>query len=236
MNVAILQNFIVTKFERLEDLKETLPDFAQHFKENNFYINYNTEINFNEVYSIYKSEVKKGNLSFYNNLTKDWGKITQSMLTDIDEDYVLIIPEDFKIVTKDNFYFKNLFNEFVKYECDYMLMHRVEDVKNYGTNPQYLPLYNSKEYLHLVTSLDYPGSCLSSVALYKKDFLNEFLTIYNNSSKSNRFSLALPNCYEWFSHGRGVLYSLVGDRKFAIPKKAVVQHYEPFGLKQRKVM
>lgn len=236
MNVAILQNFIVTKPERLETLGETFPSFAQYFKDNNFYINYNTDINFNEVYSIYKNEISFQNLNFYNNLTKDWGKIVQSMLLDISEDYVLIIPEDFRVVTRDKSYFKNLFREFTKYECDYMLMHRIEDVKNYGTNPQYLSLYNSKEYLHTVSSLKYPGSCLSSVALYKKNFLNEFLTIYNTSQKSNRFSLALPNCYEWFSHGKGVLYSLIGNRKFAIPKKAVVQHYEPFGLKQRKVM
>lgn len=236
MNVAILQNFIVTKSERLETLRETFPLFAQYFKDNNFYINYNTDINFNEVYSIYKNEIPLQNLNFYNNLTKDWGKIVQSMLLDISEDYVLIIPEDFRVVTKDKFYFKNLFREFIEYECDYMLMHRIEDVKNYGTNPQYLSLYNSKKYLHTVSSLKYPGSCLSSVALYKKNFLNEFLTIYNTSPKSNRFSLALPNCYEWFSYGKGVLHSLVGNRKFAIPKKAVVQHYEPFGLKQRKVM
>ena len=236
MSVAILQNFIVTKPERLETLQETFPSFFQYFKSNNFYINYNTDINFNEVYSIYKNEVPNQNLNFYNNLTKDWGKIVQSMLMDIHEKYILIVPEDFRVVTKDNSYFKNLFSEFVEYGCDYMLMHRIEDVKNYGTNPQYLPSYDSKKYLHVVNSLKYPGSCLSSVALYKKDFLNEFLTIYNTRNKSNRFSLALPNCYEWFSHGNGVLYSLVGDRKFAIPKKAVVQHYEPFGLKQRKTI
>ncbi len=234
MGNIVLQNFIVTKPERLETLKETFPPFSKYFKGNNFYVNYNTNINFDEVYSIYQNNIAEENLNFYNNLTKDWGKIVQSMLSDIDENYVFIIPEDFKIVTEDSSHFNNLLNEFIEYECDYMLMHRIEDVKNYGSNPKYLSLYDSKEYLHIVNSSKYPGSCLSSVAMYKKEFLNEFLTMYNTSIKSGIFPLALPNCYEWFSHGSKVLYSLVGDRKFAIPKKAVVQHYEPKGLKQRK--
>lgn len=233
MSVAILQNFIVTKPERLEALNETFPIFGKYFIDYNFYINYNTIINFDNVYNLYKKIIPNKNLNFYNDLTKDWGKIVQSMLFDIKEDFVLIIPEDFKIVTKDNLYFKKLFSEFIKYDCDYMLMHRIEEVKCYGTNPKFLPLYNSKKYLHTVNSFKYPGSCLSSVAMYRKSFLNEFLTIYNSSTKSTRFPLALPNCYEWFSHGKGKLYSLIGDKKFAIPKKAVVQHYEPFNLKQR---
>ena len=65
MSVAILQNFIVTKPERLEILEETFPSFAQYFKNNNFYINYNTEINFNKVYSIYENEIPNQNLNFY---------------------------------------------------------------------------------------------------------------------------------------------------------------------------
>ena len=229
MSIAILQNFIVTKQERLDTLKETLPDIANYFGDLNFYINYNSVDNFDEVHSLYKENIN--NLTFYNDLTEDWGRITQSMLSDIEEDYVFIFPEDYKLYTTDTDYFTKLVKELIKYNCDHMIMHRIEDVKCYGINEQYYNLYDTKEYLHLCDSSKYPTSCLSSVAVYKKTFLNEFLTFYNNEVVADRFPLATPNCYEWFSHGN--VYGLTGDRLFAIPKRAVVQHYEPSLIKER---
>ena len=228
MSLAILQNFIVTKQERLDTLAQTLPDIAEHFTKHNFYINFNSATNFTKVHNLYKNNIK--NLSFYNDLTRDYGLIVQSMLSEISEDYVFIVPEDFRLVDNSN-YFSKLFDEFVHYDCDFMLMHRIEEVKCYGTNAKYLPLYDTKDTLHLVSSNTYPGSCLSSVAIYKKSFLNEFLSMYNSATKSTRFPLALPNCYEWFSHEN--IYPLVGERLFAIPQRAVVQHYEPYDIKER---
>ena len=112
-----------------------------------------------------------------------------------------------------------------------MLMHRIETIKGYGINEEYFHLYDTKENLHLVNSNNYPGSSLSSVAIYKKDFLNEFLTLYNSSSKSDRFPLAIQNCYEWFSYNN--VFNLVGNRSFAIPKRAVIKHHEPHEIKER---
>ncbi len=228
MNLAILQNFIVTKQERYKVLEEILPPLSKFFSNSNFYINFNSEVNLEKVHSLYKKHVN--NLTFYNNLTLDYGLIVQSMLNEIEEDYVFIIPEDFRLVNDSN-YLVELFDEFVNYNCDFMLMHRIEEVKCYGTNPKYFSLYDTKDTLHLVKSSKYPGSCLSSVAIYKKTFLNEFLTLYNTSDKSERFPLATPNCYEWFSHER--IYKLVGERNFAVPKRAVIEHYEPFDTKER---
>mgnify|MGYP001158769520 FL=1 len=229
--ISILQNFIVTKEERLNTLKETLPPIANYFSDIKFYVNYNSKFNFEEVYSLYKNNIN--DLNFYNDLTMDWGKVVQSMLLEIETDYVFVLPEDFILFNKDTDYFNNLVEEFINYNCTHMIMHRVEDVKCYGTNQDYYHLYDSKEYLHLVESDVYPTSCLSSVAIYKKDFLNDFLNVYNNQVKSERFSLATPNCYEWFSHDR--LSNLVENQMFAVPKKAVVQHYEPYKIKERKV-
>ena len=61
-------------------------------------------------------------------------------------------------------------SEFVKNNCGFMLMHRIDSIKSYGTNEKYFHLYDTKKTLHLVNSKDYPGSCLSSVAIYKKEF------------------------------------------------------------------
>ena len=86
--ITMLQNFIVTKQERLDTLKETLPDVARFF-DIDFHVNYNSKINFDEVLSLYQDNVES--LTFYNDLSDDWGKITQSMLSEIKTKYVFII-------------------------------------------------------------------------------------------------------------------------------------------------
>ena len=85
--ISMLQNFIVTKQERLDTLRETLPEVAKFF-DIDFHVNYNSKVNFNEVLSLYEDNVNS--LTFYNDLSDDWGKITQSMLSEIDTKYVFL--------------------------------------------------------------------------------------------------------------------------------------------------
>ena len=103
--ISLLQNFVVTKQDRLNTLKETLPDIAKYFNDINFYVNYNSKINFKEVYSLYEDNVS--DLTFYNDLTKDWGKIVQSMISEIDSKYIFIMPEDYILYNNDESYFNN---------------------------------------------------------------------------------------------------------------------------------
>ena len=67
--ISLLQNFVVTKQDRLNTLKETLPDIAKYFNDINFYVNYNSKINFKEVYSLYKEFIipytKKVQVMYY---------------------------------------------------------------------------------------------------------------------------------------------------------------------------
>ena len=133
--ISLLQNFVVTKQDRLNTLKETLPDIAKYFNDINFYVNYNSKINFKEVYSLYEDNVS--DLIFYNDLTKDWGKIVQSMISEIESKYIFIMPEDYILYNNDKSYFNNLIEELNKYDCDHMIMHRIEYVKNYGTDEKY---------------------------------------------------------------------------------------------------
>jgi len=232
--ISMLQNFVVTKQNRLDTLKETLPDIGKFF-DIDFHVNYNSDVNFQEVYSLYKENVS--NLIFYNELLGDWGKIVQSMLSEIKTKYVFIMPEDYILYRDDKEYFNSLIEELNEYDCDHMIMHRVEHTKNYGTDEKYFHLYEEKENLFLCNSDLYPTECLSSVAIYKKEFLEEFLDYYNRQPKDNRFSLATPNCYEWFSGGKVSKFSRLNrdtNRLYAMPKKAVVLHYEPHNIKERK--
>ena len=233
--ISMLQNFIVTKQERLDTLRETLPEVAKFF-DIDFHVNYKSKVNFNEVLSLYEDNVNS--LTFYNDLSDDWGKITQSMLSEIDTKYVFIMPEDYILHRDDKNYFNSLIEELDKYDCEHMIMHRIEYFKKYGTDEKYFHLYDEKDYLFLCNSDKYPTSCLSSVAIYRKDFLEEFLEFYNSQEKETRFSLATPNCYEWFSYNRVSELSKIGgvsNRLFAVPKKSIVRHYEPNDIKERKV-
>jgi len=126
----------------------------------------------------------------------------------------------------DKDYFDGLLKEIVKYDCKFVAMHRIEDVKCYGTNKKYFHLYDTKEYIHLVNGDKYPGTCLSSVAIYNKEFLMNYLSYYNMTKKSDRFSLATPNCYEWFSSDS--INNMFPNERLGIPKRAVIQHYEPY--------
>jgi len=223
--ITILQNFVIGKQERLDTLaNEILPDVADFFSEYDFCINYNSTKNLEIVQSLYEKHVDK--LSFYNDLTMDWGKIVQSMLYEVETDYVFMFMEDFKLCNFDKDYFDGLIKEIVKYDCKFVAMHRIEDVKCYGTNKKYFHLYDTKEYIHLVSGDKYPGTSLSSVAIYNKDFLMNYLSYYNTTKKSDRFPLATPNCYEWFSSDS--INNMFPNERLGIPKRAVIEHYEPY--------
>ena len=233
--ITMLQNFVVTKKERLDTLRETLPDIAKYF-DIDFHVNYNSNVNFKEVHSLYKDNID--NLTFYNDLSDDWGKIVQSMISEIKTKYIFIMPEDYILHYDNKEYFNSLIEELDKYDCDHMIIHRIEYFKKYGTDKKYFHLYDEKDSLFLCNSDKYPTSCMSSVAIYKKDFLEEFLQHYNTQTKGTRFPLATPNCYEWFSFNRVSELARVGgveNRTFAVPKKSIVRHYEPNDIKERKV-
>ena len=88
-----------------------------------------------------------------------------------------IFPEDFKLCNFDKKYFNGLMSEIIEYDCKFVLMHRIEEVKYYGTNKKFFHLYDTKEYIHLTKGSECPASCLSSVAIYNKDFLNKLFVI-----------------------------------------------------------
>ena len=53
--ISIVQNFICTKEERLQVLREYLPMIGDVFGECEFYVNYNSTINLDEIYSVCNS-------------------------------------------------------------------------------------------------------------------------------------------------------------------------------------
>ena len=76
--VSIIQNFICTVEERKNVVLDNLPKLGKVFKDTPFYVNFNDTVNLDVIHKSYKKHIK--NLSFYNNLEKDWALITLSLV------------------------------------------------------------------------------------------------------------------------------------------------------------
>ena len=74
--ISIIQNFICTKDARLEIINNNISSLGDVFGEFEFFVNYGTNINLDKIHSLYKHHIPK--LNFFNNLEKDWAKVTFS--------------------------------------------------------------------------------------------------------------------------------------------------------------
>ena len=81
-----------------------------------FFVNFNDEVNLDEVHSLYKKYIPK--LNFYNNLEKDWAATMLSLLNEVTTPYSVNINEDQQfLLTKDEW--QNVVDEaLVKHEVD----------------------------------------------------------------------------------------------------------------------
>ena len=126
--ISIVQNFICTKSERLQVLADSVKSVSQALPNSNFYVNYNTKHNLDEVLAIYTQYVAPEKLNFYNDLSESWAHITLSLLNEVTTPYTLAICEDQVVMsTKDKF--DRCMNEFITNELDWMLLCKI---------PQYL--------------------------------------------------------------------------------------------------
>ena len=68
--LSVIQNFICTKPERLDMIKENLPKFAKAINPYPVIVNYDTDIYAKEIYDLYNKYIDNlmVNYLFYNNL------------------------------------------------------------------------------------------------------------------------------------------------------------------------
>ena len=116
--ISIVQNFICTKKSRLDVIKRNTKKLGNVFPNTSFYINYNSD---NENYKVIKESYKKNieNISFYNDLTKDWALVTLALVKEVKTPYVMYICEDME-VNCSNDYMESTMNEFTAENLDYM--------------------------------------------------------------------------------------------------------------------
>ena len=231
--VSIVQNFICTKSERLEILKNNITKLGKVFKDFEFFVNYGSLINLDEVYKLYKDNVP--NLNFYNNLEEDWAAVTLSMATQISTPYTMFLCEDMVVNTNDNKIHKCI-NEYIDNNYDYLLFTKLhkylqqEYINGYtpynsNTSPGYKKLKNGYFYL----GQHAPHKRLSTDAVYRTDWYKERLQEFIEKRHLCNHDipvkiLSKPNYYEgYYDFGNGM--ARFKDLKCYIPDEVILLEY-----------
>ena len=236
--ISIVQNFICTKPERLEILKEQLPIIGDVFGDAEFFVNYNTTKNLDEIHSLYKQHIPK--LNFYNDLSEEWAPVTLALAKQITTPYTIFLCEDTQIhVSKHDVYTR--INEFIELDYDYLLLTKLEKYLrpeyvngytpyNHTTSPGYQKLKYGYSYL----GKHAPHKRLSTDAVYKskwyQDRLEEF--ILNIDQCTHHIPIRdkrKPNCYEgYYDFDNGM--ARFAELKCYIPDQVIISEFD--GVKQ----
>ena len=238
--ISIVQNFICTKEERLKVLETNIPKIGELFKDAQFYVNYNTEINFTQVYDLYSKHIT--NLNFYNDLSDEWAPTTLSLVNKVDTKYTIFICEDAQIHSS---YEKihNCINEFIELDYDYFLLTKLdkylkdEYINGYTPwNSNQSPGYKKLKYGYSYMGMYAPHKRVSTDAIYKtewfKDRLSEF--IVNGDTCTHDIPIRdkrKPNFYEgYYDFNNGM--QRFGDMMCYIPDEVIMTEFE--GVKQNR--
>ena len=220
--VSIVQNFICTKSERLEILKNNITKLGKVFKDFEFFVNYGSLINLDEVYKLYKDNVP--NLNFYNNLEEDWAAVTLSMATQISTPY-----------TMDNKIHKCI-NEYIDNNYDYLLFTKLhkylqqEYINGYTPyNSNISPGYKKLKDGYFYLGQHAPHKRLSTDAVYKTDWYKERLQEFIEKRHLCNHDIPIkilskPNYYEgYYDFDNGM--ARFKDLKCYIPDEVILLEY-----------
>lgn len=231
--ISIVQNFICTKDARLEIIENNISSLGDVFGEFEFFINYGTDINLDRVHSLYKQYIPK--LNFFNNLEKDWAKVTLALANEINTPYTIFLCEDMVVNTSKNKIYKCI-NEYIDNNYDYLLLTKLhkylqqEYINGYtpynsNTSPGYKKLKNGYFYL----GQHAPHKRLSTDAVYRTDWYKERLQEFIEKRHLCNHdipikNLSKPNYYEgYYDFNNGM--ARFQDLKCYIPDEVILLEY-----------
>lgn len=234
--ISIVQNFICTKFERLEVIERNLPLLGNVFKDFQFFVNYNSKINLDRIYTSYSKYIP--NLNFYNDLSEEWAPTILSLSNEAKTPYIMHLCEDM-IVNSNYEKIHNCIGEYIKNDFDYFLLTKVEkyldekfitgNYTHHFTNKPGVP-YKKLNHGYFYLGKDAPQNRLSTDAIYKsnwyKERIEEFILnvdkCINNMNIKNKKT---PNCYEeYYSWSNGIV-SRFGELKCYIPDEVIILEF-----------
>lgn len=243
--VSVVQNFICDLPARLEVIERNTPLVGDVWGDYEFFVNFNSTKNNDEVHNIYKKYIP--NLNYYNNLEKDWAGIMLAMVNEIKTPYTIYLNEDMEFnMSKEDW--ENIMNEcFVENDIDYILLNKIEKYNKGAFVDGYFPdhinnhaqafwgqypapkygegnhvwFYDGKFARHKRVSVD---------AVYKtewlKDRLEEFLIKGDSCTHDIPFRKKhICHFYEgYYDFWNGMVR--FADMKCAIPKNDIIIHFE----------
>lgn len=205
--ISIVQNFICTQPSRLEVIERNALKLGKVFSETDFFVNYNSEINFDSVKSYYLDNIPKMNL--YNDLTKDWAIVTLALMKEVKTPYVMYICEDMEInCSKDEMW--NSLNEFTDNDYDLCFLSKIrkylheEYINGYTPyNDIPSPGYKSLNHGYFYLGKHAPHKRVPVDAIFKTEWLikrlEEFLINGENCTHDIPFRKKhLPNFWEGY--------------------------------------
>lgn len=241
---SLVQNFICNLPARLEVIRNNTPKVADVWGDYDFFVNFNSTVNFEEVYSIYKENIPK--LNFYNNLEKDWAGIVLSMVNEIKTPYTIFLNEDMEFnMSKQEW--EDIVEEcFVENDIDYILLNKID---KYNREPYVsgrfpndrnvtmqlwdrypAPKYEEGNHVYFYESKYARHKRVSIDAVYKtgwfKERLEEFLIKGDSCTHHIPYRHKhIPHFYEGYYDFYNGMHRF-GNMKCAIPKKDIILHYE----------
>ena len=97
--ITIVQNFVCNHEERLQVIRRNTKKLGDVFSDYEFYVNFNSDVNLEEVRELYLKDIPK--INFYNNLEKDWALVTLAMVNEIKTPYTIYLCEDIEVTAED---------------------------------------------------------------------------------------------------------------------------------------
>lgn len=232
--ISIVQNFVCNKAERLEVIKRNSKKLGDTFSETDFFVNFNSENNFESVKSYYLDNIPKMNL--YNDLTKDWALVTLALAKEVKTPYLMYICEDME-VNCSNDEMNGFLNEFYENDFDYCFLSRIgkyieqQYIDGYTPyNTIKSPGYKEMSYGYFYLGRHAPHKRVGFDGIYRTDWyierLEEFLMYGEQCTHDIPFRKKhLPNFAEgYYDFDNGM--RRFGDMRCYIPKQIVFKEFD----------
>jgi len=231
--LSIVQNFVCTKSERLNVVHRNAVKLGNTFPNTDFFINYNSDINFESIKKSYLKNIPKINL--YNDLTKDWALVTLALMKEVQTPYVMYICEDMEVNCSDEEMWDTL-NEFMSNDYDLCFLSKIgkyldEQFINgytpYNDIPS--PGYKSLECGYFYLGKHAPHKRVPVDAIFKTKWLTERLKEFLEHGEECTHDIPfrkrhLPNFWEgYYDFHNGM--RRFGDMKCYIPKQVIFKEF-----------
>ena len=254
--ISVVQNFIATIPERLELVQRNTPIVGEVWKDYEFFVNYNTEENFNKVHKIYKESIN--NLNFYKNLERDWALVTLALVDQVKTSHVIFINEDQEFFMNKEEWDNIITEAIIENDVDYILMNKIDKYNKqvyvngelanindpssqiikhmWGMYPS--PGYTVGEHVYFYTGKYAPHKRVLNEAVYRTEFFKELLTEFIDKGEECTHDIPIrkrhiANFYEGYWDHTNSIQNRFPDLKCAMAKSNITKQWNL--IKQNRV-